>query len=831
MQFSESWLRQFVNPPLSTEELEHTLTMSGLEVEEMKMLAPPFSKIVIAEILEATQHPDADRLRVCKVNVGEIDGVINPLQIVCGAPNARVGIKIPCALVGAVLPPSEPDGKPFLIKIGKLRGVESFGMLCSGKELGLGDDHAGIYELPIDAPVGKNIREYLNLDDTLFTIKLTPNKADCLSVMGIARDLSAVTGSAFMPNSPSIIKSTIDDKLKIRVEEPELCGRFSGRVMRGVNAKVPTPQWMVSRLASAGQRSISALVDISNYVMLEVGQPTHVFDLHKIQGDITVRWGHPGESVKLLNGQTIQISDIKQKIGVIASGNEIESLAGIMGGDHTAVNLDTTDIFVESAYWLPNAIQGRARELNFSTDAAYRFERGVDPMSVVKCLDYVVELIQNICGGQVGPVTDQLLNMPKTKQIKLRVSRVEKIIGVAFSGNQIAEYFDRSQFSYTRQHPGEIHESFVVEAPSYRFDLEIEEDLIEEIARLYGFENIPEVVPSADLSYQSKSETKRSIHQLRHQVAAQDYQEVVNYGFIDRSTESNISNNLDHILVVNPLAEQFGVMRSSLLGGLLNNLKTNINRKVSRVRLFEIGRVFLKSETTTEGPLQLRGINQPTRLGGLAYGLKAAEQWGQKTLAIDFFDVKSDIANMLSPLKIETRSNKMHPAFHPGRCADIFVVDDLGQATAIGLMGELHPKWQQYYDLPLAPMMFEIDWLAVQDQHLPKPQEVSKFQAVERDLAIVVNKEVVAQDILDAMYRQIFKDRAQKRDHLIKSIILFDEFRPSKDQMGGLNPDQKSLAFRVTLLDEGQTLQDSQVEESIKTLLDQVLVQFSAHLR
>jgi phenylalanyl-tRNA synthetase beta chain len=338
--------------------------MSGLEVEEMKMLAPPFSKIVIAEILEATQHPDADRLRVCKVNVGEIDGVINPLQIVCGAPNARVGIKIPCALVGAVLPPSEPDGKPFLIKIGKLRGVESFGMLCSGKELGLGDDHAGIYELPIDAPVGKNIRDYLNLDDTLFTIKLTPNKADCLSVMGIARDLSAVTGSAFMPNSPSIIKSTIDDKLKIRVEEPELCGRFSGRVMRGVNAKVPTPQWMVSRLASAGQRSISALVDISNYVMLEVGQPTHVFDLHKIQGDITVRWGHPGESVKLLNGQTIQISDIKQKIGVITSGNEIESLAGIMGGDHTAVNLDTTDIFVESAYWLPNAIQGRARELS-----------------------------------------------------------------------------------------------------------------------------------------------------------------------------------------------------------------------------------------------------------------------------------------------------------------------------------------------------------------------------------------------------------------------------------------------------------------------------------
>ena len=583
MQFSESWLRQFVNPSLTTQELEHLMTMSGLEVEESRAVAPPFHSIVVAEILEAVQHPDADRLRVCKVSVGSLSP--EPLQIVCGAPNARVGIKIPCAMVGAELPPGE-DGKPFKIKIGKLRGVESFGMLCSGRELGLGEDHSGIYELPLDAPNGQNIREYLGLDDTIFTIKLTPNKADCLSVFGIAREVSALTGSPLIERPNFKLKESIKDTLKVNVQDHQLCGRFAGRVVKGVNAKATTPAWMVRRLASSGQRSISALVDISNYVMLEMGQPTHIFDLDKIQGHLQVRFAKPSEKVLLLNGQEVGFDNTSLPIGVIADDRGIESIAGIMGGDHSAVTLDTQNIYIESAFWWPAAIQGRARHLKFSTDAAYRFERGVDPDRTVKYLDYVTQLVQEICGGQIGPLDDQVLELPKSHQVTLRVPRVEKILGIPIDGNQISEYFDRLDFSYARMNPGTPQEIFVVETPRYRFDLQIEEDLIEEIARLFGFENIPELMPTAGIRISSEAETRRSIHSIRHIIAAQDYQEVVNYGFIDQESETLLNANQAAIKVQNPLAEQFAVMRSSLMGGLLINLKNNLNRKASRVRLF-----------------------------------------------------------------------------------------------------------------------------------------------------------------------------------------------------------------------------------------------------
>ena len=435
MQFSESWLRQFVDPALSTQELSHVLTMSGLEVEETKTLAPPFKQVVVAQILEATQHPDADRLKVCQVSVGES---AEPLQIVCGAPNARAGIKIPCALVGAELPAASAQDKPFLIRVGKLRGVQSYGMLCSGKELGLGDDHAGILELPQDAPLGTDIREYLGLDDTIFTIKLTPNKADCLSVAGIAREVAALTNSSLKVHQPTIHAVSIDRRITVKIEDPNLCGRFAGRVITQVNAKATTPAWIVKRLASAGQRSISALVDISNYVMLEMGQPTHIFDLEKISGDLTVRWAKDGESVRLLNGQDLTIQSKGLPLGVISDQRGIESIAGIMGGDYTAVTLETQDIYVESAFWWPSAIQGRARALNFSTDAAYRFERGVDPSHVVTNLHYVTELILQICGGQLGPVDDQVIHLPQLAQVPLRVARVAKIIGLEITGNQIA---------------------------------------------------------------------------------------------------------------------------------------------------------------------------------------------------------------------------------------------------------------------------------------------------------------------------------------------------------------------------------------------------------
>ena len=820
MQFSESWLRQFVNPSLTTDELSHALTMAGLEVEETRPLAPPFNSVVIAEILEAAQHPDADRLRVCKVSVGALSP--EPLQIVCGAPNARVGIKIPCAMVGANLPPAEAGGKPFAIKVGKLRGVESYGMLCSGKEIGLGDDHAGIYELPADAPVGADIREYLGLDDTIFTIKLTPNKADCLSVLGVAREVAAITGAELTLPKAADVKESIADRVAVKVIDKDLCGRFAGRVIRGVNAKVKTPDWMVRRLESAGQRSVSALVDISNYVMLEMGQPTHVFDLAKLKGDLTVRWGKPEETLKLLNGQTVELSSINLKVGVIADEQGLESLAGIMGGDHTAVTLDTTDIYVEAAFWWPAAIQGRARALNFSTDAGYRFERGVDPESAVKHLNYLVSLLTQICGGQVGPLDDQTLAIPKNDPVELRLARAEKIIGIALDGNLVAEYFDRLGFGHTRKNPGTPQESFIVQAPSHRFDVQIEEDLIEEIARLHGFENIPDIPPVARQRMQRTNETKRSSHAARHALAAQDYQEVVNYGFVDEDSEKQIAGNTDAIRVRNPLASQLAVMRSSLMGGLLANLRTNLNRKANRVRLFEVGRVFIKDASVKEGELSIQGISQPIRIGGLAYGLQNPEQWGQKSRPVDFFDVKGDLEAFLAPLKLVTEATQ-HPALHPGRSAKLQIQAENGKVIDIGVMGELHPKWQQSYEMPLAPILFEIDWNSIENLPLPKIAEISKFPAVGRDLAVVLKQNVTAQSVLSAMN--------SVKAAIVKEIVLFDEFKPTLERAGGMQPDEKSLAFRITLSDETQTLQDAQVEAAVSQLLEKITIQFGARLR
>ena len=819
MQFSESWLRQFVNPSITTEALSHALTMAGLEVEETKPLAPPFNSVVVAEILEANQHPDADRLRVCKVSVGALSP--EPLQIVCGAPNARAGIKIPCAMVGALLPPAKEGDKPFAIKVGKLRGVESQGMLCSGKELGLGDDHAGILELPSDAPVGGDIRDYLGLDDTIFTIKLTPNKADCLSVLGVAREVAAITGAELTLPKVVNVQESINDRVSVKVEASDLCGRFAGRVIRGVNAKAKTPEWMVKRLQSAGQRSISALVDISNYVMLEMGQPTHVFDLAKLKGGLTVRWGKADESIKLLNEQTVELGKLPFPIGVIADDQGLESLAGIMGGDHTAVSLDTTDIYVESAFWWPNAIQGRARALNFSTDAGYRFERGVDPAATTAHLNYLVALLLDICGGQVGPLDDQIIALPESRQVELRVARAEKIIGIDIGGNQIAEFFDRLGFAYTRSHPGTPQETFIVQAPSYRFDIQIEEDLIEEVARLYGFENIPDTPPLARQRMQRTNETKRSTHGLRHQIAAQAYQEVVNYGFVDEESEKTISAHNNPIRVRNPLASQLAVMRSTLMGGLLANLKSNLNRKANRVRLFEIGRVFIRNASAQEGELAIAGIDQPIKVGGLAYGLLNPEQWAQKSRPVDFFDVKGDLEAILHPLELIT-SVANHPALHPGRSASLQVRHQ-GKLIDIGVIGELHPKWQQQYEFPLAPVLFEIDWEAIAQLPLPKPVEISKFPAVARDLALVVKQNVAAQSILDCM-------NAAKQP-LLKEIVLFDEFRPSAERSGGMEADEKSLAFRLTLAAENETLQDSQVEAVVSALLEKLTIQFGARLR
>jgi phenylalanyl-tRNA synthetase beta chain len=818
MQFSESWLRQYVNPSLDSEALGHAMTMAGLEVEEQHSVAPAFTKIVVAQILSAEQHPDADRLRVCKVDAG----TGQELQIVCGAPNARVGIKIPCALVGAELPPADAGGKPFMIKVGKLRGVESQGMLCSGRELGLGDDHEGILELPADAPVGKDIREYLDLDDQVFVIKLTPNKADCLSLMGMAREVSAITGAALCApkwNAPAV---SIQDKRKVTVENTELCGRFAGRVIRGVNPQTKTPDWIVQRLARAGQRSISALVDLSNYVMLEMGQPTHIFDIDKLEGDITVRWAKAGETLELLNGQTVTLQGLDsagkmQEAGVVVDQKGPVALAGIMGGNHCAVIDNTKNIYVEAAYWLPSAIQGRARRFNFSTDAAHRFERGVDPQNTVNCLEYLSALILEVCGGQAGPVDDQVLNVPVRKLVHMRLERAMQVIGIRLTNEIVTDVFKRLGFEFKQE--GDV---FVVMPPSYRFDIEIEEDLIEEVARMYGFENIPDQPPHASLRMSAKPESQRGIHVLRQRFALQGYQEAVNFGFTDLESEKRLAGatQKDVIAVLNPIASQYGVMRSTLWGGLLNNLKANLNRSAGRVRLFETGRVFKRDSSIKEAPGKVAGFSQIQKVGGLAYGSFVPEQWASTNRAVDFFDVKGDLERALDPLHFLAEAAN-HPALHPGRCAQIFLKTEAGK-TSVGWIGELHPGLQQVYELPQAPILFELDLDPIRALGLPQPEELSKFPAVQRDLALVVNQTVSAQSLLDAMMAS--------KPNFVRTVELFDEFRP-KAGSSSMADDEKSLAFRVTLLNPNETLQDPQIDAVMATLLGAVEKKCAARLR
>ena len=807
MQFSENWLRTMVNPKMNSDELSHLLTMSGLEVEEVEAVAPPFTNIVVGEVLEVAKHPNADRLNVCQVDVKT--GTI--LNIVCGAPNVRVGMKVPCAMAGAVLPPGA-DGKPFEIKVGQLRGVESQGMLCSARELKLSEDHGGLLELPDDAPVGQNFRDYYQLNDLKFTIKLTPNKADCLSVLGVAREVSALTDTPLKMPVYQVVAANSDEKLPVKISAPDLCGRFAGRVIRGLNAKAETPQWMKRRLERSGQRPISALVDISNYVMLELGRPTHVFDLHKIHGGLDVRWGRKGESLKLLNGNTVEVDEW---IGVIADDKEIESLAGIMGGDATAVSLDTTDIYLEAAFWFPNAIQGRARRFNFSTDAAHRFERGVDFASIVEHIERITALIVEICGKpdtKIGVIDDQSVNLPRRDPVTLRTARATKVIGVAFDDQQIAAIFTRLGLQFTQ-----ADGVFSVTPPSYRFDIEIEEDLIEEVARVFGFENIPALPPVAASAMRIAPENTRSLFDIRHLLADLDYQEVINFSFVDSAWETDFAANDAPIKLLNPIASQMNVMRSSLIASLVANVRYNINRKAARVRVFEVGAVYSRSSAVQDGPLSVAGYEQPKRVAALAYGATVEEQWGQAARNVDFFDVKADLEAMFAPrtLRFTKASN---PALHPGRSASVSL-----DGQEIGFIGELHPRLQQKYDLPLAPVVFEVDAHALQQRPLPDYVEISRFPAVTRDLALVVKQTVAVQDLLDVFAAE---KQANATCAIIQAIVLFDEYLGK-----GLETDEKSLAFRFTLQDTQNTLQDDTVDAAMSAVIAAATGKLAARLR
>ena len=818
MQFSESWLRTFCNPSISTVELAETLTMAGLEVEELKPVAPPFTKIVVGEIKEAEQHPNADRLRVCKVDVGQghsaVPGQPELLTIVCGAPNARVGIRIPCALVGAELPPGD-DGKPFLIRVGKLRGVESQGMLCSARELKLSDDHGGLMELPLDAPLGQDIRHYLDLDDTLFTLKLTPNLAHCLSVYGVAREVAALTGAPLISAPTAAVAVTNQDKLAVKISAPDLCGRFSGRVVRYVNTKAKTPQWMIDRLARCGQRSVTPLVDISNYVMFELGRPSHIFDLDKIHGSLDVRWGKPGEQIKLLNGNTITVDD---KVGVIADDCCVESLAGIMGGDATAVSDDTQHIYVEAAFWLPKSIAGRSRRFNFSTDAGHRFERGVDPAHTVEHIERITQLIIDICGTPAttcGPVDDQKVNLNNPVPVTLRVARAVKVVGMPLTQAQCVNAFKRLGLP-VKESDGVI----TVTPPSYRFDLQIEEDLIEEVARMVGYNNLPHTPPLAPITAKIRNEAQRSPFAVRRALATLGYQETINFSFVEERWEHELAGNSHPIKLLNPIASQMSVMRSSLIGSLVQVLRFNAARKTSRVRVFEFGRVFLRDPSVKSTDATVEGFDQPMRVAGLVAGSSDAPQWGREEQGVDFFDAKGDVEALLAPLKAEFAPGT-HPAMHPGRCAQVLL-----NGKVIGHVGELHPRWRQSYELATAPVVFELGLDAMMFHPVPKFQPVARFQAVQRDIAVVVGDSVTHAALMAAVW-------TAPTSGLLRDVQLFDVYRPklAKDAVAADGATDRSLAVRLTLNSSVSTLTEEQIETVVKAVVDQLVAAVAARQR
>ena len=785
MQFSESWLRSLVNTTLTSEDLSHLLTMAGLEVEEMKPVAPAFDKVVVAQVLTKDKHPDADRLNVLTVNIG----LAEPLTIVCGAQNVTVGMKAPCALVGAKLPGIE-------IKQAKVRGIPSFGMMCSSKELGLAEESSGLLELSPDAVVGQSIRVHLDLDDHLFTLKLTPNRSDCLSLHGIAREVAALTGSELSVQAqPQLNMGQATQKnITVTVSAPEACPRYLARVISGVNPKAATPAWMVQRLERSGLRSISAIVDVTNYVLLELGQPLHAFDYVKLNGHIEVRFARAAEKLQLLNQQII---DLQSDMLVIADEKEPLALAGVMGGLNSSVTDETRDILLESAFFSPSIIVGKSRRLGFGSDSSYRFERGVDFANTPFALDRATQLILDICGGEAGVATEARAALPERKAVKLRISRVQRVLGITLDSQQIVQILTRLGMLLQQQ-----GEAFLVTPPSYRFDIAIEEDLIEEIARVYGYENIEPVPPQATMKILPQSESLRPLARLRQIMVMRDYQESINYAFVETAWERDLCANVTPIALKNPIASQMSVMRSSLLGGLLAALRTNLARKQARVRLFELGGCF---------SAEAGQFAQQERMAGLAYGWVSAEQWGVGGRNVDFYDVKSDVEALFAPRKPSFEAAP-HPASHPGRSAKILL-----EGHAVGWIGEIHPLWQQQYDLPQSVVWFEIEQAALTQVKLPKATEISRLPLVRRDIAVVVDEIVSTQSLISAM-------QAENAPNVVE-LALFDLYRGK-----GVAEGKKSLAFRVLLQDTQKTLTDIEIEQSMLRLVS-VLQQNGAQLR
>ncbi len=796
MQFSESWLRSLVNPALDTQQLGHLLTMAGLEVEAIEPAAAEFTQVVVAKILSAEKHPDADRLQVCLVDVGETE----PLTIVCGAPNARAGLLTACARVGAKLP-------EFSIKQAKVRGVASFGMLCSAKELGLinptGVD--GILELPADASVGMNLRELLDLDDQLFTLKLTPNRGDCLSMAGIAREVAALTDAPMVDVDCAPVIAKLADLQPVTISAEEACPSYCGRVIRNVDPKAQTPRWMVQRLERSGLRAIHPVVDITNYILLELGQPMHGFDLARLHGAIQVRMAQTDEKLSLLNEQSVTFSSADTDVLLIADEHEPLAIAGIMGGQSSAVTDTTSDIFLEAAHFTPDAIIGRARRFGLSTDSSHRFERGVDLALPRRAIERASRLILDICGGECGPVQETGPGGAPFEAVEFRPAQARRILGFDLSNEAMLGIFKRLGMKI--EEAGEeanekARVSMRVLPPTHRFDITREVDLVEEVARVHGYEAIPAVSLRGDLAILPVSESNRSASSIKNIMVARGYQEVITYSFISEEVDRDFRSEGAALPLLNPIASQMGVMRGSLVGGLIQTLRHNLNHGQERLQIFEVGRAFL-----TSAPDQ-----QPVRLAALAYGSVHTEQWGEKSRPVDFYDLRADIEAMLHPKPIEFVRTDI-AALHPGQSAEIRI-----DGVKCGWLGALHPQLTQKYGFTRSPILLEMDIQPLLDQSPPRYQGIPRFPAVRRDIAVIVDANLALADLVATIKTASIP--------LLVSINCFDVY-----QGQGVEPDKKSLAFNMLLQHTEKTLTDSEIESSVAEVVNLLAKNYNAILR
>lgn len=794
MKFSESWLREWVNPAVSREALSHQITMAGLEVDGVDAVAAEFNGVVVGEVVECGQHPDADKLRVTKVSVGSGELI----DIVCGAPNCRQGLKVAVAMVGAVLPGD------FKIKKAKLRGMPSEGMLCSYSELGIDIDSDGIIELPLDAPLGKDLREYLQLDDAVIEVDLTANRADCLGMVGLAREVGVLNRQAVTEPQWQAVTPSTDAKVAINVKETAACPRYLGRVVKNVNVKAATPLWMQEKLRRSGIRSIDPIVDITNFVLVEFGQPMHAFDLAKLTGDIQVRLGNGEEKITLLDGSEVTIPNDTL---VIADDARPLALAGVFGGEYSGVSDTTQDILLECAFFAPLAIMGKSRRLGLHTDSSHRFERGVDPEMQHKVMDRATRLVLDICGGEAGPVVEAKsdADLPKPAQILLRRSKLDKILGHHVPDSDVVEILERLGFSVVA---GEG--SWQVTTATYRFDMAIEEDLIEEVARIYGYNNIPNVAPVASLRMSDHKETDLSLKRVRSLLVARGFQEAVTYSFVDPKLQNLVHPGEQAMVLPNPISSEMSAMRLSMFTGLLTAVGYNQSRQQGRVRLFESGLRFVPDIHAESG------VRQQAMLGCVITGLQNDEHWSMESKTVDFFDLKGDLEAIIG-LTVSASEFSFrvatHSALHPGQCAEILRND-----RVIGHIGAIHPSLEKPFGLNGKTIVFELELDALLHTSLPLAQAVSKFPANRRDIAVVVDESVSAGDVMK-LIRKVGENQ-------LVGINLFDVYLGK-----GVEPGKKSLAIALTLQDTTRTLEEKEIAETVDSVVSALKTEFNASLR